>query len=213
MGTSPKPIRWIGFGAIAVAALAAAYNLGKISAESSEQPRARQDAAGESNPDLRSALSVTRKRLASCETTLQRRDHHAQKREGHLHVNEGKRAPSPVPELTEQCRIELQASELEVLAMDCRIFSGLFGAYKAILGSDTIDCETILSIRDLARDQYSTCSDVVRSLEDASRPDVTSDRRGIHVMESAYMFKSYYGDIDIDELVKSPACVDRMRAE
>jgi hypothetical protein len=213
MGTSPKSTTWIGFGAIAAAALAAAYNLGKISTESNEEPQARQDASGESDPDLRSTLSVTRKRLASCETTLQRRDHHAQKREGHLHVNEDKRTPAPMPELSEQCRIESQAIELEMLAMDCRIFSGLFGAYKAILSSSTIDCETVLSIRDLARDQHSTCSDVIRSFEDTSRPDVTSDRRGIDAMESAYMFKSYYGDVDVDELVKNPACIARMHAE
>ncbi|WP_437875474.1 hypothetical protein [Sorangium sp. So ce513] len=213
MGTSLKSTTWIGFGAIAVAALAAAYDLGKISVEGNEQPQARQDAAGESDPDLRSTLSVTRRRLASCETTLQRREHHAQKRAGHLHVNEDKRTPSPMPELSEQCRIETRATELEMLNMNCRVFSGLFGAYKVILSSSTFDCETVLSIRDLARDQYSTCSDVIRSLEDASQPDIASDRRGIGIMESAYMFKSYYGDVDIDELVKNPACIARMQAE
>jgi hypothetical protein len=211
MGTSPKPTTWIGFGAIAVAALAAAYSLGKISVDSNEQPQARQDAASESDPDLRSTLIVTRKRLASCETTLQRRDHHAPKGEGHLHVNEDKRTPPPLPELTEQCKIESQASELEMLAMDCGLFSGMFGAYKAILGSSAIDCDTILSVRDLARDQYSTCSDVIRAFEDELQPGVASDRRGINVMERAYMFKSYYGDVDIDELVKNPACVARMQ--
>ncbi|KYG02609.1 hypothetical protein BE21_54695 [Sorangium cellulosum] len=118
-----------------------------------------------------------------------------------------------MPELSEQCRIESQASELEMLAMDCRIFSGLFGAYKAILSSSTIDCETVLSIRELARDQYSTCADVIRFFEDALQPGVASDRRGIDAMESAYMFKSYYGDVDIDELVKNPACIARMRTE
>ncbi|WP_437492522.1 hypothetical protein WME75_18205 [Sorangium sp. So ce1014] len=213
MGTSPKPTTWIGLGAIAIAALAAAYNLGKISAESNEQPQARQDAASKNDPDLRSTLSVTRKRLASCEKTLQRRDHHRQKREEHPHTNEDKRIPSPKPEFSEQCRIELQAIELERLAMNCRNFSGTFGAYKAILSSSTIDCEAVLSIRDLARDQYSECSDVIRSFEDASQPNVASDRRGIDAMESAYMFKSYYGDVDIDELVKNPACIDHMQAE
>ncbi|WP_438011094.1 hypothetical protein WME89_21945 [Sorangium sp. So ce321] len=213
MGTLPKPTTWIGFGAIAISALAAAYNLGKISAESNKQPESRQDAASKDDPDLQSTLSVTRKRLASCEKALQRRDHHPQEREGHPHTSEDKRTPSRKPELPEQCRIESQASELEMLAVNCRNFSGTFGAYKAILSSSTIDCETVLSIRDLARDQYSDCSDVVRSLEDASRPDVTSDRRGISAMESAYMFKSYYGDVDIDGLVKNPACIARMQTQ
>ncbi|MGK4000203.1 hypothetical protein [Sorangium sp. So ce1024] len=201
---------------IAVAALAAAYNLGKISVESDEHPQARQDAASQSDLDLRSTLSVTWKRLASCETTLQRRDRHAQKREGRLHVNEDertpKRTPSPVPEPSEQCGIEPQVSELQMLAMDCRLFSGMFGAYKAILGSRTIDCESVLSIRDMARSQYLTCFSVIGFFESELSPGVASDRRGIDAMESAYMFKSYYGDVDIDELVKNPACVARMQA-
>jgi hypothetical protein len=213
MGTLPKPTTWIGFGAIAIAALAAAYNLGKISAESDEQPQARQDAASKDDPDLRSTLSVTRKRLASCEKTLQGRDHHRQKREEHRPTNEDKRTPSPKPELSEQCRIELQASELDMLDVDCRNFLGTFGAYKEILSSSTIGCEAVLSIRDLARDQYSTCSNVIRYFEDAPQPGVARDRRGIGAMENAYMLKSYYGDVDIDELVKNPACIDHMQTE
>lgn len=200
-------------GAIAIAALAAAYNLGKISAESNEQPQARQDAASKNDPDLRSTLSVTRKRLASCEKTLQRRNHHRQKRQEHPPTNEDKRTPSPEPELPEQCMIQLQAIELTMLDVDCRSFLGTFGAYKEILGSGTIDCETVLSVRDLARDQYSTCSDVIRYFEDAPLPGVARDRRGIRAMENAYMFKSYYGDVDIDELMKNPACIVQMQAE
>ncbi|WP_129347576.1 hypothetical protein [Sorangium cellulosum] len=213
MGTSPKPTTWIGFGAIAVAALAAAYNLGKVSAESNKQPESRQDAASKDDSDLQSNLSVTRRRLASCEETLQRRDRHPQKRGGHPQTDEDKRTHSPKLELSEQCRFESQAIELETLSVSCRSFMGSFGAYKAILSSGTIDCETVLSIRDLARDQYSDCSNIISSIEDASQPDVASDRRGINAMESAYMFKSHYGDVDIDELVQNPACIDRMQAE
>ncbi|WP_437589682.1 hypothetical protein [Sorangium sp. So ce1000] len=40
-----------------------------------------------------------------------------------------------------------------------------------------------------------------------------SDVRGIDAMENAYIFRSEYGDIDINELVKNPACIARMQAE
>lgn len=160
-----------------------------------------------------SSLRMTRRRLADCEETLQRRVRHSQKRDGYHGVNEDKRTPSSGSELSEQCRIQLNAGELEMLDVSCRSFMGGFGAYKEILGSSTIDCDTVLSIRDLARDQYADCLDVLRYFEDASRPDVTSDRRGLHAMEVAYMFKSHYGDVDIDALVKNPACIDRMPAE
>ncbi|WP_437718453.1 hypothetical protein WMF45_19710 [Sorangium sp. So ce448] len=213
MGTSPKPTTWIGFGAIAIAALTAAYNLGKISAESDEQPQARQDAASKNDPDPRSTLSVTRRRLASCEKTLQRRDHHREKGQEHPSTNEDKRPPSPKSERPEQCMIQLQASELAMLDVDCRGFLAGFGAYREILGSSTFDCETVLSIRDLARDQYSACSSIIRYFEDAPQPGVTGDRRSIGAMENAYTFKSYYDDVDIDELVKNPACIDPMQTE
>ncbi|WP_437631754.1 hypothetical protein [Sorangium sp. So ce854] len=213
MGTSPKPTTWIGFGVIAIAALTAAYNLGKISAESDEQPQARQDAASKNDPDLRSTLSVTRKRLASCEKTLQRRNHHRQKRQEHPPTNEDKRTPSPEPELPEQCMIQLQAVELTMLDVDCRSFLGGFGAYREILSSSMFDCETVWSIRDLARYQYSACSSIIRYFEGAPQPGITSDRRGIGAMENAYMFKSYYGDVDVDDLVKNPACIDPMQTE
>lgn len=213
MVTSSRVIIWIGVGVIALVALAAAYNLGRLSAETDERPASRQDAASKDDRDLQSSLSMTRRRLASCEKTLQRRVRHLQKGEGHHDTNEDERTPSSRPELSEQCRIQLNAGELEALEVNCRSFIGGFGAYKAILGSSTIDCETILSIRDLARDQYSDCADALRYFEDASQPDVTSDRRGISAMEIAYMFKSHYGNVDIDALVKNRACIDHMQAE
>ncbi|WP_437718439.1 hypothetical protein WMF45_19645 [Sorangium sp. So ce448] len=213
MGTSPKPTTWIGLGAIAVAALAAAYSLGKISAESDKQPQWRQDAASKNNTVLQSTLSVARKRLASCEKTLQRRDDHPQKRDENPHADEDKPAPSPEPELSEQCIVKSQAKELYMMAENCRNFRWQFRAYNEILGSDMIDCETVLSIRELAQDQYSACSAVIRHFESASRPDAASDIRGIDAMESAYMFRSDYGDIDVDDLMKNPACIARMQAE
>ncbi|XYI02965.1 hypothetical protein ACMHYB_25705 [Sorangium sp. So ce1128] len=213
MGISPKPATWIGFGVIAVAALAAAYNLGRISAESDNQPRSRQDAASKNAPYLQSTLSVTRKRLANCEKTLQRSDPHLQKSEKKPHANEDKPTPSSEPELLEQCIIASQPNDLHNMSMDCRDFWWLFNAYEEILGSSTIDCETVLSIRDLAQSQHSICTAIIRFLEDPSQPDVTSSILGLSAMENAYVFKSEHGDVDIDELVKNPACIARMQTE
>ncbi|WP_437330205.1 hypothetical protein [Sorangium sp. So ce381] len=213
MGTSPKPITWIGFGTIAVAVLAAAFHLGRISAESDKKPQARHDAASKSDSYLQATLSVARKRLASCENSLQHRDPQLQKRERMLRGNEDESAPSPEPELSEQCVIRSLAKELHGMATNCRNFKRQFSAYEEILGSSTIDCETILSIRDLAQAQYSKCIAVARSFEDASQPDVTSSILGLDAMESAYMFSSEFGDVDVDELVKNPECIARMRTE
>ncbi|XXY49353.1 hypothetical protein WME91_56020 [Sorangium sp. So ce269] len=213
MGTSPKPKIWVELGAIAVAALAVAYNLGRISVENDNQPQSRQDTASENDRHLQSTLSVARKRLANCEKTLQRRDHRPQKSEEKPHTGEEKTTPSSGPELSEQCIIASQAKELHRMATNCWNFRRQFDAYNEILGSGTIDCETVLSVRDLAQAQYSICSAVIRSFEDTSRPDVTSDILGLDAMESAYMFRSDYGDVDIDKLVKNPACIARMQTE
>ncbi|WP_437664525.1 hypothetical protein [Sorangium sp. So ce1182] len=213
MGTSPKPTAWIRFGAIAVAVLAAAYGLGRISAKRDNRPHSHQAVAIKDGPDLRSALSAARKRLASCEKTLQHRDHHLQKREGKPRNSEDIPTPSPQPEPSEQCIITSRAKELKWMAANCRDFRWQFNAYEEILGSSTLDCSTVLSVRDLAQAQYSICAAVARSFEDNSQPDVTSDILGIDAMESAHMTKSEYGDVDIDELVKNPACVARMRTE
>jgi hypothetical protein len=213
MRTSPKPTTWIGLGVIAVAALAAAYNLGRISAESDKQPRSRQDAASKNDPYLESSLSVTRKRLANCEKTLQRSDPHLQKSENKPHANEDKPTLSPESELLKQCIIASQPNDLHNMSMDCRDFWWLFSAYEEILGSSALDCETVLSIRDLAQTQHSICTAIVSFLEDPSQPDVASSILGLGAMENAYVFKSEHGDVDVDELVKNPACVDRMQAE
>ncbi|WP_437947942.1 hypothetical protein WME98_45635 [Sorangium sp. So ce296] len=213
MGTSPKPTAWIGFGAIAIAVLAAAYGLGRISAKGDDQPHSHQAVTSKDDPDLRSALSAARKRLANCEKTLQHRDHHLQKREGKPHTTEDNPTPSPQPESTEQCVIASRAKELKWMAANCRDFRWQFNAYEEILGSSTLDCGTVLSIRDLAQTQYSICAAVVRSFEDTSQPDVASDILGIDAMESAYMTKSEYGDVDVDELVKNPECIARMQAK
>lgn len=213
MGTSPKLTTWIGLGSIAVAALATAYNLGRSSAESDSRPQSHQDAASKDDPTLRSTLRATRRRLAICERDLQRRVHHLQKREAKPHTNEENVTPSPEPELPEQCIIASRASELHTLATSCWYFRWQFSSYKTILGSSTLDCETVLSIRDLARNQYSTCTAVARSFEDASQPDVTSDPRGLDAMENAYLHEREYGDLDVDELVRNPACIARMQSE
>lgn len=202
-----------GSGVIVAAALAVAYNLGRTSTDSAIRPQRHQDATGKDDPALRSALRAAEERLARCQRNLQRYDEHVRQREGEPEANEASPTPSPEPARPNQCTTALQVNELHMLAASCRSFMGGFGAYKEILGSSTIDCDTVLSIRDLARDQYADCLDVLRYFEDASRPDVTSDRRGLHAMEVAYMFKSHYGDVDIDALVKNPACIDRMPAE
>ncbi|WP_437627176.1 hypothetical protein [Sorangium sp. So ce1151] len=213
MGTSPKPTAWIGFGAIAVAVLAAAYCLGRLSAKGDNQPRSHQAVASKDGPDLRSALSAARNRLASCEEILQHRDNHLQKREGKPRTSEDIPTPPPQPEPSEQCIIASRAKELKWMSANCRDFRWQFTAYEEILGSSTLDCGTILSIRELAQTQYSICADVARSFEDTSQPDVTSDILGIDAMESAYMTKGEYGDVDINELVKNPACIARMLTE
>ncbi|MGK3963456.1 hypothetical protein WMF38_04620 [Sorangium sp. So ce118] len=213
MGTSPKPMAWIGFGAIAVAVLTAAYCLGRLSATGDNQPHSHQAVDSKDGPDLRSALSAARERLASCEKTLQHRDNHLQKREGKPRTSEDIPTPSPQPEPLEQCIIASRAKELKWMSANCRDFRWQFNAYEEILGSSTLDCGTVLSIRELAQTQYSICAAVVRSFEDTSQPDVSSDILGIDAMESAYMTKSEYGDVDIDELVKNPACIASMQTK
>ncbi|WP_433929483.1 hypothetical protein AB3662_37725 [Sorangium cellulosum] len=213
MGTSPTPTTWIGLGSIAVAALVVAYNLGRLSAESDKRAHPHQDVASKDDPDLRSTLSATRERLAICEKSLQRRDQHLQEREGKPHTNEDEPTPSPEPQLPKQCMIASAATQVHTLSANCTNFRRHFDAYKAILGSSTIDCETLLSIRDLARNQHSICVAIARSFEDGSHSDLTSDIRGIDAMENSYMLRSEYGDIDIDDLVKNPECIARMQTE
>jgi hypothetical protein len=213
MKTSPKPTKWIGFWVITIVASATAYNLGRASAESNNQYQSRQDAARDDDSDARSALSVTRKKLVSCEKTLQRRDHPIQKREGKNHAGEGGPTPPPEPALSKQCDIASRATELNRMAENCRDFRWQFNAYEEILSSTSIDCESVLSFRELARDQFSICSAVIRHFESALQPDVTSDIRGLSAMENAYVTKDEYGDVDIDELVKNPECIARMQVE
>lgn len=213
MKTSPKPTRWLAFGVIAIATSAATYNLGRASMESENQYQTHQDAARNDDSDVRLVLSVTRNRLVNCEKTLQRRDHHSQKREEKPHVGEGSPTHPSEPALSKQCDIASRATELNRMAENCRDFRWQFNAYEEILSSTSIGCESVLSIRDLARDQFSICSAVIRHFESASQPDVTSDIRGISAMESAYMTRDEYGDVDIDELVKNPECIARMQVE
>ncbi|AUX25810.1 hypothetical protein SOCEGT47_063620 [Sorangium cellulosum] len=100
-----------------------------------------------------------------------------------------------------------------MLATNCTNFRRHFDAYKEILGSSTIGCETVLNIRDLAQNQHSICAAVARSFEDTAQPDIMSDIRGIDAMENAYMLRSEYGDIDVNELIKNPECIARMQTE
>lgn len=99
------------------------------------------------------------------------------------------------------------------MAENCRDFRQQFNAYEEILSNTSLDCESVLSIRNLAIGQSSICSAVLRHFESASQPDVTSDVRAINAMESAYMTKDEYGDVDIDALVKNPECIARMQVE
>ncbi|WP_437986925.1 hypothetical protein [Sorangium sp. So ce117] len=213
MRTSPKPTTWIGFGAIAVAVLAAAFYLGKTSAESNKKTQARHDAVSKNDSYIQATLSVARKRLANCEKTLQRSDQHLQKNEDESYANEDKSTHSPESELLKQCIIASQPNDLHNMSMDCRDFWWLFNAYEEILGSSTLDCGTVLSIRELAQAQHSICAAIISFLEDSSQPDVASSALGLAAMENAYVFKSQHGDVDIDELVKNPACIARMQTK
>lgn len=214
MGTSPKSTTWIGLGTIAIAALAAAYNLGRTSAESGSRPQRHQDAASKDDPDLRSALSAAQKRLASCEETLQRHDQHLQKREETLHTNEDNPTPSPEPALPKQCIIASQVKSLHMLAANCRSFRRHFDAYKTILGSSTIHCEIVLDIVSMAHVQSSFCAAIIRTSEGTTYQDAMSDPLAIAAAEDAYATRNEYGDPgDIKALVKNPECIAQMRTE
>ncbi|WP_437986926.1 hypothetical protein [Sorangium sp. So ce117] len=210
MGSSPKPTTWIVLGAIAVAVLAAAYTAGRISAEGDSQTQPHHDAVSKDDPDLRSTLSAIRKRLASCEETLQRRNHHLQRREEEPHANASNPTISPAPELPKQCMVVSQATDLTA---NCTNLRRHFNAYKEILGSSTLDCRTVLTIRDLAIKQSSICSIVTRSFDGGTQPDTTSDPHGIDAMENAHIIRGDHGNIDLNDLVKNPECAAHMQAE
>ncbi|WP_437664523.1 hypothetical protein [Sorangium sp. So ce1182] len=214
MGTSPKPIAWIVFGSVAVAASAAAYNLGRTSAESDDRTQSHQDAASKDNPDLRSTLSAVQKRLASCEKSLQRRDHHPLMREEKPHASEDIPTPPPERELSKQCIAAMQAKELTMAGANCRNFRRHFDAYKTILGSSALDCETVLSIRGLARSQYNICTLIIQVNKEINEQGATIDPLAIDAVQDAYTTKSEHGNVnDIDALVKNPACIARMQTE
>ncbi|MDC0681720.1 hypothetical protein [Sorangium atrum] len=211
METSPKPKTWIALGSISVVALIA-YNLGRMSVANDNRLQSHQDAGSEGDPDLRSAVSATQKRLASCEKTLQRRDPHLQKREKEPYANEDNPTPPPEPKLPKQCIIAMQAKEQNMAAANCRDFRTHFDAYKAILGSNSIGCESVLSIRDLARMQYQICILIINVNEEISEQYATNGPIAIDAVEDAYATKSKHGDVDgIDALVKNPECIARMQ--
>ncbi|WP_437627177.1 hypothetical protein [Sorangium sp. So ce1151] len=213
MGTSPNPTTWIVFGSIAVAALEA-YNLGRTSAEGDNRTQSYQDAASKDNPDLRSTLSAVQKRLANCEQFLDRRDHHPLMREEKPHTSEDIPIPPPERELSKQCTAAMQAKELTMAGVNCRNFRRHFEAYKTILGSSTLDCETVLSIRGLARTQYNICTLIIEVNKEINEQGATNDPSAIDAVKDAYTTKSEHGDVnDIDALVKNPACIARMQAE
>ncbi|WP_437900586.1 hypothetical protein [Sorangium sp. So ce124] len=214
MGTSSKPTTWIGLGIIAAAALAAAYNLGRTSAESGNRPQRNQHAASEDDPDLRSALSVAQKRLASCEKTLQRHDQLLEKREETLHIDKDNPTPSPEPALPERCIVASQVKHVHLLAANCGSIRRHFDAYKTILGSSTIDCEIVLDIVSMAQGQSALCDAIIRITEGATYQDAMSDPLAIAAAEDAYATRSEYGDLGyIEKLVKNPECIARMRPQ
>ncbi|WP_437631755.1 hypothetical protein [Sorangium sp. So ce854] len=214
MGTSPKPTIWIGLGLIAVAALAAAYNLGRTSAEGGSRHQRQQGAASKNDPDLRSALSTARKRLASCEETLQRHDQHLQQREDTLHTNGDESTPSPAPALPKECTIASQVKELQMLAANCRGLRRHFDAYKAILGSNTISCEIVLDVLSVAHVQSSFCATIIRANEGTVYRDAMSDPLAIAATEDAYATRNECGNPDdLRALVKNPECIAQLRTE
>ncbi|WP_437947943.1 hypothetical protein WME98_45640 [Sorangium sp. So ce296] len=213
MGTSPKPTTWIVSGSIAAAALVA-YNLGRTSTESDNQPQSHQDAASKDNPDLRSSLSAAQKRLANCEKSLQRRDHHPLMGEKKPLTSEDIPIPPPERELSKQCIAAMQAKELTMAGANCKNFRGHFDAYKMILGSSTLDCETVLSIRGLARTQYNICTLIIQVNKEIDKQGAAIDPVAADAVQDAYAIKGEHGDVnDIDALVKNPACIARMQTE
>ncbi|WP_438015524.1 hypothetical protein WMF18_32280 [Sorangium sp. So ce315] len=211
MKTSPKSTTWIGLGFIAVTALVA-YNLGRISVPSDNRSQARQDVR-KNKPDLRSTLSATQQRLDDCENALLRRDQDLHEGARKPYINEANPTPSPERELSKQCVIAIQAQDLNIAGAHCRNFRRHFDAYKAILGNSTVGCETVLSIRDLAQRQRQTCALITRINEEPGTQDAMSDPLAVGAVEDAYTITGKYGDIDIDDLVKNPACIVRMQAK
>ncbi|WP_437278559.1 hypothetical protein WME90_46335 [Sorangium sp. So ce375] len=211
MKASPEPTTWIGLGFITVAALAA-YNLGRTSAPSDNRTQTRQDVR-KNKPDLRSTLSATQQRLAICEETRQRRHHDLHEGARKPYIREDNATPSPERELSKQCIVAIQAQDINITGNHCRNFRRHFDAYKAILGSSTVGCETVLSIRDLARRQRQICSLITRINEEPGTQDATSDPLAVGAVEDAYTVVSKYGNIDLDKLVKNPACIVRMQAK
>ncbi|WP_437767748.1 hypothetical protein WMF27_17375 [Sorangium sp. So ce281] len=199
-------------GFVAVAALAA-YNLGIISATSDNRPQTRQNVR-KNKPDLRSTLSATQQRLAICEETRQRRDDHPHEgaREPY-NSSDGNPTPSPERGLSKRCIIAMQAQDLNITGAQCRNLRRHFDAYKAILGSSTVSCETVLSIRDLARRQRQICALITRINEEPGTQDATSNLLAAGAIEEAYTISSKYGDVDMNKLVNNPACIARMQAE
>ncbi|WP_437931771.1 hypothetical protein WMF37_21775 [Sorangium sp. So ce291] len=194
--------------------MAAAYNLGRTSAESDDRPQSHQDAASKDNSDLRSTLSAAQKRLASCEKSLQRRDHHPLMREENPHTSEDIPTPPPERELSKQCIAAMQAKEMTMAGANCRNLRRHFDAYKTILGSRTLDCETVLSIRGLARTQYNICILIIQVNKEINEQGAMIDPLAIDAVRDAYATKSEHDNVnDIDALVKNPACIARMQTE
>lgn len=99
-----------------------------------------------------------------------------------------------------------------MLAANCRSLRRHFDAYKTILGSSTIDCEIILDIQAVAQVQSSFCAAIIRISEGTTYQDAMSDPLAIAAAEDAHATRNEYGDLDdVDELVKNPECIARMR--
>jgi hypothetical protein len=151
--------------------------------------------------------------LAICEETRQRRDQDPHEGARKPYSSEGNPTPSPERGLSKRCIIAMQAKDLNITGAQCRNFRRHFDAYKAILGSSTVSCETVLSIRDLARRQRQICALITRINEEPGTQDATSDPLAIGAIEDAYTISSKYGDVDMNKLVNNPACIARMQAE
>jgi hypothetical protein len=103
------------------------------------------------------------------------------------------------------CKTVAEAKEMQMLADYCQDFGKYVEAYKAILANPQIDCETVVTIQRLAQNQHLRCMSVIRVYESEAETLMENDRITF-VMRDAYRFRDEYGDVNVDDWVKNPAC-------
>jgi hypothetical protein len=92
-----------------------------------------------------------------------------------------------------------------MLADYCQDFGQYADAFKVILGDPQIDCATVVAIQHLAQNQHLRCMSVIRAYESEAETLMENDRITF-VMRDAYHFRDEYGDENVDDWVKNPAC-------